>query len=355
MRISRIYFAVLILFLAAIALSPAVCAADEQESERIKVGFLDSGISTKHLRAAQTESGENFVFEENDTVDRTGHGTETAGIVLGSADGSIKGICPDAVAVPLVCYDRYPSGVAKRVSAAEAAKAIRAAVDKYSCRILNVSLGFSEDDPDLREAVEYAAEKGVLIVAAVGNDNENNPEKKYYPAAYDSVLGVGCAENGTVASFSQRHGVDIVTDSRFFTVGNKNSESRLLRVGTSYACAYISGLCARLWQENPSLSSDELRALLLRSAQDIGESGFDAASGHGYIPAVFPEEAFPDGFFAESARSPLFLPKSTDGTDLGVYDFLNRNEPDPRPILRKCVLRLELPLSLGTLLPAISA
>ena len=348
MRPFRFFQALIVfgLFLTVCGLSPAVYA-----DETVRIAFLDSGVSTKHLSASQISGGQNFVFPENDTNDRTGHGTETAGIVLGSKDGTVPGIFPQAVIVPLVCSDRYPSGVSERVSAEGVAKAVYAAVDTYSCRVINISLGFSEDFPSLREAVEYAEQKDVLIVAAVGNDHESNPDKTYYPAAYDSVIGVGCAQNGSVASFSQRHGVNLVTDSRFLTVGNKNSENCLVRVGTSYACAYISGLCGRLRALYPSLSAKDIRALLYRAATDIEAVGFDADSGYGYLPAVDFRLFRSEDISAE--RSSLFPPQTETSIRLAVYDRLKGKKADPDAVVLTVLTLSENPPYFSLFLPAL--
>ena len=80
------------------------------EEEWVRIAFLDSGISQKHLDGSRIAEGENFVFPSRDTNDRIGHGTATAGVVLGSEELGLKGTCPTAVAVPLVCYDTFPTG-----------------------------------------------------------------------------------------------------------------------------------------------------------------------------------------------------------------------------------------------------
>ena len=120
-------------------------SAHAAESEPIRIAFVDSGVSLKHLDAAQVEPGENFVFPDRDTDDRIGHGTATAGIVLGSASLGLPALCPQAVIVPLVCYDTYPSGVSARGDGHVMAQAIRSAVDLYHCRIINISMGTSRE------------------------------------------------------------------------------------------------------------------------------------------------------------------------------------------------------------------
>ena len=82
----------------------AVAAAGAE----VRVAFIDSGVSVKHLDASRVAAGENLIFPARDTDDRVGHGTATAGIVLGSAELGIPALAAEAVVVPLVCYDTYP-------------------------------------------------------------------------------------------------------------------------------------------------------------------------------------------------------------------------------------------------------
>ena len=267
----------------------------ELEQEPIRVAFLDSGISTYHLDPAHVEPGENLIFPDCDTEDRVGHGTAAAGLLLGSAELGLAGLCPEAVAVPIVCYDRYPSGVAARGDGGTLAAAIRLAVDTYRCRILNISMGQTEDDPELRAAVEYAQAAGALIVAAVGNDNLSAPERVYYPAAYDGVIGVGAADGAGPAAFSQRSAVSLLAQGvGLSTVTNRKNARIETRSGTSFACAAVSGLCARLWQEDPALTAAQVRQKLFLLARDVGEPGFDRDSGWGLaetVPAALPADA----------------------------------------------------------------
>lgn len=253
----------------------------------IRIAFLDSGISTRHLEADRVLAGENFVFPGRDTTDRIGHGTATAGLVLGSAELGLPGLCTEAVVVPLVCYDLYPSGVSKRGDGKCLAQAIRAAVDTYGCRILNLSLGMTEDDPDLRAAVQYAQEKGALLISAVGNDNQTAPDRVYYPAAYVGVLGVGAAQGEEAAAFSQRHGVDLLAPGGDLqTVPHRNTARTETRSGTSFSCAIVSGLCASLWAAEPELDAAGVQARLLELTQDLGQPGYDDDTGWGLVQPI---------------------------------------------------------------------
>ncbi len=107
------------LLLALCLLLPVSVTAAAQE-EPVRIAFIDSGISTRHIDETHIAPGRNYVFPEKDTEDRIGHGTATAGMVLGSEDQGVVGVCPTAVAVPLTVIDVYPSGVKKNGGASRA-------------------------------------------------------------------------------------------------------------------------------------------------------------------------------------------------------------------------------------------
>lgn len=256
--------------------------------ESVRVAFIDTGVSTKHIDAVQVAEGKNYIFLDQDTQDRNGHGTATAGMMLGSSKLGLEGSCPDAVAVPLVIYDRYPSGVYQIGDVLVICEAIYDAVDVFGCRVINMSMGIPAESEELRLAVEYAEKKGVVIVSAVGNDNLLHPHREYYPAAYNTVIGVGAADNPAgdyiVADFSIRNGVSVLAKgAKVKTVTNRNEAEPVIRSGTSYACAYVSGLCAQLLIDSPSLTPAQVRALLYASAQDVGILGVDVESGWGVV------------------------------------------------------------------------
>ena len=273
----RLAFCAALLILAELIVPAA--AADTP----IRIAFIDSGISTKHIGPAHVELGKNYVFPDADTQDRIGHGTATASMVLGAADQGVAGVYPDALAVPLVVVDTYPSGTINNGGPPALCEAIYDAVDVFHCEIINISLATPMDSEALQAAVGYAESKGVLIVAVVGNDGEAG--RTYYPAAYGSVISVGAADGNGAASFSQG-GADILTDGvNLPAATNKNGAAPTFVSGTSYSCAIISGICAKLRSAYPSLSPAELRNGLYQMATDILKPGFDVRSGWGYLPA----------------------------------------------------------------------
>lgn len=319
----------------------SVSAADDHdriggtgEKNGVRIAFIDSGISTKHIDCSRVLQGTNYIFPESDTQDRIGHGTATAGLVLGAEDQGVTGICPDAFAVPLVVIDAYPSGTVKNGGSNALCEAIYDAVDCYKCRIINISLCTTEDSEELRTAVAYAEKHDVMLIAAVGNDGENG--RSYYPAAYETVVAVGSADGRSVAPFSQ-NGADVLADGvDLLTATNRNGAAPASVSGTSYSCALVTGICARLIASAPGLSPLAVREALYAQAEDLLEPGIDSRSGRGVIlvsqddlsmyPIVSPQ--------SNRGRRYTTIPGECYQTDWGV----RKCRDDYRSNIKDCML-----------------
>ncbi len=318
------------LFLACCLLLTLVCPVGAAE-EPIRIGFIDSGISVKHIDPGHVAEGRNYVLPEADTQDRIGHGTATAGMVLGAEDQGVAGVFPEAAAVPLVVVDAYPSGAIENGGPAALCAAIYDAVDIFGCRIINISLSTPEDSEELRDAVAYAESRGVLIVTCAGNDGEDGTA--YYPAAYPTTVSVGSAEGDAPAFFSQM-GADLLTDGVGLTAAtNKNSVVPAIVSGTSYSCALISGLCAKMFAAYPGLTPAELRQTLYTLAADLLEPGYDARSGWGYLP---PDAAIPYPYLdvTEDAWS---YPAICCVTEMGVMNGVGNGTFQPNETMSRAM------------------
>ena len=186
---------------------------------------------------------------------------------MGCESAEVVGLAPEAYLVPLVVTDKV-DGKAKGVTPETLAKAIRDAVDIYGADIINVSLGIKKDTEELRSAVAYAEEKGVLVVSAVGNDGVDGDP--YYPAAYDSVLGVGSHDkNDKVSDFTQQNGTaDLLAPGEDIWLASRNGKTYGAK-GSSYATAYVSAAAALLLAQQPELTAEEVRQTLISSARTV--------------------------------------------------------------------------------------
>jgi len=252
----------------------------------VRIAIIDTGVSCKYIDDSHVVDGKNYVFSDADVNDLIGHGTAVAGIILGSEVLGIEGVAPDAEIVPLVFYSRYASGVPVNGGIEAICQAIYDAIDLYGCRIINISAGITADNDKLREAIAYAEEKNVIVVSAVGNSNRSSPNAIYYPAAYETVIGVGAAnEKYEVAYFSQRNSsVNLLAPGTNILTAPIGNSSKPVKVnGSSYATAFVAGTAALLLEENPELTAAQLRELLYNTAKDLGPEGYDIESGWGML------------------------------------------------------------------------
>ena len=171
--------------------------------------------------------------------------------------------------VPLIS-NAFDDGKIIQVENDTLAQIIIDAVDIYECDIINISAGIILDKDSIRNAVQYAEEKGTLVVASVGNDYADYGEIKYYPAAYPTVLAVGSVdkEEKEISKFSQRgEWVDIYACGEDVTVRTLSGNTRTSD-GTSYSAAKITACAANIIMQSESdLSPSELRQKIIESSK----------------------------------------------------------------------------------------
>ncbi len=263
---NRILSLLLVLALA-VSLAPSAYAA---QAEGIRVAVIDTGASTAAIDPASIADGVNYIRPQDDTEDKLGHGTAVSAIIVGSEAANVVGICPTAQLVELVYCSKNSEGLQVRGDTAMVAQAIYDAIDVYNCKIINISSGSTGGSIRLKEAVEYAEQKGVLVVSCAGNAQETNPSAVYYPGGYESVICVGAANaDGSIAAFSQQNDtVDLLalgTDLRLASVNG----TRIRGEGTSFATAIVTGAAAQLWTNHPDWTAAEIRAAILSATRDV--------------------------------------------------------------------------------------
>ena len=267
-----------------------------------KNGFVDDLI------------GWNFVDNNNNPWDQSGHGTHISGLIAACTDNNlgISGIDPDAVIMPL----KVANFIGQARSSAVAA-AIYYAVD-HDARVINLSLGGELVTELEKEAARYAADNNVLIVVAAGNKGINANQNGF--ATLPNVLVIGASGvDGERAGFSNfgtlvdavAPGVDVLSlrarDTDFIAlskpldyregdavVGEENNYYRAS--GTSFSAAAVSGLASRIFTLRPHLSASQVHRMLVQSAIDIDAEGVDQRTGYGRVDLVRALAAEPDAF-----------------------------------------------------------
>jgi hypothetical protein len=210
------------------------------------------------------------------------HGTEVASVAAGQLNGSgVVGIMPGA---PLLSYGL------KDLSCGEVVDGILSAADA-GARVLNLSLGATDDCFPLQLAVADAFATNTLVVAAAGNEfSKGNPI--VYPAAYPHVLSVAALDMALQAtSFSTSNAavdlaapgedVPVAVPPAFDQDGTADGISRA--DGTSFAAPIVSGVASWLAGARPGLEPGQYSDLLRHSAKDLGAPGWDQDTGFGLV------------------------------------------------------------------------
>ncbi|MFD5713767.1 S8 family serine peptidase [Streptomyces pharetrae] len=253
--------------------------------EGVKIAVLDTGVNpdTPSLKGQvlADEVPESVAYGATD--DYHGHGTTMAELIVGTgADGGIQGLAPGAKVVPYRVQMMGLHSGEEFDKETPAEEALRAAADS-DAKIINMSLGGMTSKAD-QDAVEYAASKGKLLVASVGN--EGAPDA---PAMYPYVLGVGAADaNYEVSEFSKESSdgyTDLVAPGEGIpTWCDETFRSYCQSQGTSQATALVSAAAALIWSAHPDWTVNQVtRALLDTASRGWPKDEPSMYAGYGFI------------------------------------------------------------------------
>jgi subtilisin family serine protease len=266
------------------------------------VAVVDTGVALDHPdlvdRLVRREDGSvlglDLVDADGDAGDRHGHGTLVAGIVAATADDGhgIAGVAPEARILPVRVLDEDGAGRSEDVG-----RAIRWAVD-HGADVVNVSLEAVAGSDGARgapgvpdDAVRYADQRGVLVVAAAGNEPGAAAS---YPESSPIVLVGAVDRDDRAPAFSVvdrpdgfvAPGVGIVSTWCQRTAGGCDVAAAPYGVaeGTSFAAPHVSGVAALL--AATGLDAAAIRERLAAGAVDLGEPGPDRVHGTGRVDAA---------------------------------------------------------------------
>jgi subtilisin family serine protease len=234
--------------------------------------------------------GFDFVDGDGTPQDANGHGTHVAGIV-GARGGNGIGVAGVAWNVKLMIV-RVLDGNAQGTTTS-VAEGIRYAVDN-GARIVNLSLAGPSSTPDLESAVQYAQARGVLIVAAAGNDGHDLASAPTYPAAYgeSNVIGVAATtRDGGLSSVSDYGpGADVAAPGEEI-LSTALGGGYEWRTGTSMAAPQVTGALALLASVRPDLDGGGLEnalfAGLRRGSLPVQDGSLDVGAAlRSVIPAA---------------------------------------------------------------------
>ncbi|MCY3780417.1 MAG: S8 family serine peptidase [Chloroflexi bacterium] len=213
---------------------------DIDELRAITVAVIDTGVCMSHedLVGRVQDNGYDFVDDDDDPEDVFGHGCSVAGIIAANIDNGIgiAGFAPNSSILPVRVLGPSGSG-----SMADVAAGIVYSADN-GADIINLSLGSSVGSQVTEDAVNYALEKGVTVIASAGNSGGSLPG---FPARYENVVAVGAVDpDGARSSFSNKGG-DIWAPGRDVHTTYLDDGYKALN-GTSFSAPYVAAMAAIL-------------------------------------------------------------------------------------------------------------
>jgi type VII secretion-associated serine protease mycosin len=263
----------------------------------VTVAVLDTGVDATHPDlTGQVLPGKDLIGFGAARGDKTwaNHGTAMAAIIAGHGHGpgrgdGVLGLAPEAKILPVrvILQEKDPKRDEARSKRGDALpQGIRWAVD-HGADVINLSLG---DDSATAapvaaeaDAIRYALGKGVVVIASAGNSGDK-ADRSSYPAAYPGVIAVTAVDSsGKHPDFSTHRWYAAVSAPGADIVLADPSRRYYDGLGTSAACAYVSGAAALIRSAYPKLTPLQIRQVLQETTRHKPEGGRSDELGAGEI------------------------------------------------------------------------
>ena len=259
-------------------ISAAKAWALEKGTKQTVVAIIDTGVDFNHpdLKANIWDMpgnplvhGYNAITNTNNSMDDNNHGSHCAGTIGGVGDNGV-GVVGVNWNVSIMGVKFLTNGGSGTL--ADAVKAIDWAAAN-GAQIMSNSWGGGGFSQAMYDSIERASDKGILFIAAAGNESSDNDKNPAYPASYvlDNVIAVAASNNvDEMATFSNwgRGNVHLLAPGENIVstvIGNKYASYS----GTSMATPHVSGAAALLLSHEPSLNPSQVRERLMRTSDKL--------------------------------------------------------------------------------------
>ncbi len=257
------------------------------------IADLDSGVRATHvdLLGQIAAGGYDFVNDDDDPDDdddsiTDGHGTASAGVIVGNWNGvGIGGIAPSAQILPVKITDAENKSSGDLIR-----KGFDFVAGKPGVRIILLEAVNTSLSPAEFASLQLAVANGKLVIAPSGNGGQASP---YSPSNNFATLGGGAlvvgSHNGTNLSTFSNGAVGV--ENNFLTAPGENvvvagnrADDFYFRVdGTSMAAPQVAAAAALIWAYSPGLTAAEVASILKTTATDLGTPGVDSVTGAGAL------------------------------------------------------------------------
>jgi serine protease len=253
------------------------------------VAVLDTGVQANHPDlSGRVLPGYNFVSTNTNTSDDNGHGTWVAGIIAANTDDGygIAGISWTDKILPVKIMNSNGTGSTSNLTSGIVWSANNGA------HVINMSVGGFPYSQAVKDAVDYAWNKGAVLVGAAGN---NGRQEDFYPASYGNVISVSATQVNDEFSHWSSYGpkVDVsapgssvlTTNCTASSCPNRGWGSHTYISGTSFATPNVAGVVALIKARYPSYTPSQIVNRLYSTVDDLGYAGRDDRYGRGRVNA----------------------------------------------------------------------
>ncbi|PJN22784.1 type VII secretion-associated serine protease mycosin [Kitasatospora sp. CB02891] len=253
------------------------------QGDGVIVAVLDTGVGEHPDLTGQVLQGTDFTSPGKDgRTDTDGHGTGMASVIAGHGHGDgagIMGLAPKAKILPVKIHVGTGLNI-QTGDGTEFGKAIRYAVDK-GAKVINMSFGGgTKFDDGYQDAINYAFQKDVVLVAASGNDAGAEIR---YPAAFPGVVVVGAISDSGDLWPKSTTGPQLTLAAPGVNIYRANGKQGYSTGdGTSDSTAYVSAIAALVRSKYPNLSAGQVINRMIKSAVKLPNKGTFPNNQYGY-------------------------------------------------------------------------